>query len=89
MVAEEVQPTLIDEIRMGQGTRNLGTGDIRQICSRDEIEDYAIRPLRGAAGSPVLDEMHWEPLMVQRFSQSRVDMFTKTGNRGFRRSLQH
>ncbi|ARR77872.1 hypothetical protein MOTT12_02208 [Mycobacterium intracellulare subsp. yongonense] len=89
MVAEEVQPTLIDEIRMGQGARNLGTGDIRQICSRDEIEDYAIRPLRGAAGSPVLDEMHREPLMVQRFSQSRVDMSTKTGNRGFRRSLQH
>jgi len=29
------------------------------------------------------------PLMLQRFPQSRVDMFTKTSNRRPRRSFQH
>ena len=37
----------------------------------------------------VLNNLHRKPLMLQRFSHSRVDMFTKTSNRRPRRSLEH
>ena len=60
------------------------------MCSRNEINNYPIRRLPGAAETRlVLNSVHRKPLMLQRFSHSRVDMFTKTGNRRLRRSLQH
>src|SRR3984957_4166297 len=84
------QPQLIDEVSVGQGPRCRSTSKIPQMCSRNEINNYAIRRLRGAAEtSLVLNNAHREPLMLQRFPQSRVDMFTKTSNRRPRRSFQH
>ena len=75
---------------MGQGPRCRSTSKIRHMCSRNEINNYPIRRLPGAAETRlVLNSVHREPLMLQRFSHSRVDMFTKTSNCRSRRSFQH
>ena len=59
-------------------------------CRRNEINNYPIRRLPGAAETRLaLKSVHREPLMLQRFSHSRVDMFTKISNRRSRRSFQH
>ncbi len=75
---------------MGQGPRCRSTSKMTQVCGRNEIDNYPVRRLTGAAETRlVLNGVHREPLMLQRFSHSCVDMLAKTRNRGSRRRFQH
>jgi len=61
-----------------------------QVCGRNEIDNYPVRRLTGAAETRLVrNGVHREPLMLQRFSHSCVDMLAKTRNRGSWRRFQH
>src|SRR5689334_17061786 len=75
---------------MGQSPRGRSTSKTRQMCGRNEIENYTTRRLRWVAETClILEFVDRESLMLQRLPESRVDMFTKTGNRRRGRGFQN
>ena len=62
------------------------TSEVHGKSGRDEINNYPICRLPWAAKATVaLKDVHRKPLMLQRFTYSRVNMLTKIGNRRSRR----
>src|ERR1700756_992547 len=61
-----------------------------RMCSRNEINDYPVRRLTGVAETClIINSMHRESLVLQRFSHSHVDELTEISNGRSWRSFQH
>ncbi|BBY24062.1 hypothetical protein MSTO_42670 [Mycobacterium stomatepiae] len=80
--ADEKQPEVTYRSKTGVRRGPGDTGEVQGEPGRDEIDDYPIRPLPGAANAALIPkDMHRKTLMPQSISCLLVDMLAELGDR--------